>query len=121
MTLIKSIAMGLKLPRWAHYTGEELGIPTIIVYYPEAYPYFMKLLGVGQLDRYWYEVIRRCLTTAIKDAVKRPVKIILDSQGQKEKWRMANFPDSSKYGADSARLGAEKFRPHYSKIKKQIK
>jgi hypothetical protein len=82
----------------------------------------MKLLEIEELNQYWYEVIRMCATRHIHLLLgKNPMRIVWDSQGEKEKWKMNNFPWDPRWKGQSAQHGVATFRSYFEKIRGKIK
>jgi hypothetical protein len=133
MSIIKALRYGLALPSWAHYLGSEtrlkdagkkefIDVPQILVRYQDVYPLFMKLLGITELNQYYYEVIRRCATKYLKDEIiQRPFNISWHSGEEKDNWRISNFPEDPRWPDDNVNFANVNFHNEYNKIKERIR
>jgi hypothetical protein len=95
------------LPRWARRSADGL----VEVDPDVAYPVYLALLGIDldEVDQFWLEVARRCLTTDLKARLGTPLAIrILEGSGR---YALASLPP----GGDAA-LGAATFRTFYARI-----
>ena len=95
------------LPRWARRGADDM----IEVDPDLAYPIYLALLGINldDVDRFWVEVARRCLTTDLKALLGTPLCVrILAGSGR---YALAAVPPGG-----GAALGAATFRTFYARI-----
>lgn len=95
-----------ELPRWARHADDGF----IEVDPDQAYPIYLALLGIDldDIDRFWVEVARRCMTADLKALLGTPLYLrIKDSRH----WALATLPIGG-----GAALGAASFRTFYARI-----
>jgi hypothetical protein len=110
MTIIDRIKSYFKgLPAWAEPQDGKIHIDP-----DKAYPAYLDKLGVTEIDQYWLEVARRCITEDLRQIVDGPIHVVIDAKDGR--WALKHYPEGA--GADA---GANGFRKHYNQIKRARK
>jgi hypothetical protein len=97
------------LPRWVRLADDG-----VFEVDPDiAYPVYLALLGIDldELDQFWLEVARRCLTADLKTLLGTPLYLRIRPS---EHWVLAKFP-----AGGAAAMGAGAFRAFYGRIEGQ--
>jgi len=105
---IQRLKLKRVLPDWTDIDKQNPGF--IIIKIDDIFPKIFNHLKVKK-NHYWYQIARRCVTTYLKEKLKRP--LALRMVGDKNIWA----PDKMD-SPELASAGADEFRVYYENIKK---
>lgn len=102
-----TITVKMRYPEWAAVEVIN-GVQFLVIDPQVVYPMVLGLLK-QKPDRYWLEVARRCLTTALRDMVGAGINVRILNRPE---WALAKHDEGL-----GAALGSADFRRHYETIK----